>query len=84
MGLALLAQATREADGSFDVSSTPGVGTRITATFRYGHPDRKPFGDIPATLQALVTGNPDVGFVYEQTVGDEVTRLDTRTNQGRS
>ena len=72
MGLALLAQASKEAEGRFDVSSTPGTGTRITATFRYGHPDRKPFGDIPATLEVLVVGNPDVRFVYSYS-GTELT-----------
>ena len=79
MGMALLAQATREAEGEFEISSTPGIGTRIRATFRYGHPDRKPLGDMSATLEVLVAGNPDVGFVYEQREGDEVTKLDTRS-----
>lgn len=78
MGLALLAQATREADGEFEISSTPGVGTRIKATFRYSHPDRKPLGDIPVTLETLIAGNPGVDFLYEHRRGAQVTRLDTR------
>ncbi len=78
MGLALLAQATREAAGEFEISSTPGVGTRIKATFRYSHPDRKPLGDIPVTLETLIAGNPGVDFMYEHNKGKEVTRLDTR------
>ena len=78
LGLALLAQAAREAEGRFDVSSQPNGGTRVRADFRHGHPDRKPLGDIPATLHALVTANPDVDFVYEHTEGAQTTRLDTR------
>jgi len=78
LGLALLAQATREADGQFELSSRPGSGTAITATFRYSHPDRKPLGDIPATLAALVAGNPGVELIYEHAKGAEVTRFDTR------
>ena len=78
MGLALLAQAAREAEGSFEMSSTPGAGTRISATFRCSHPDRKPLGDISATLEALVTGNPGVDFLFEHRRGAEVTRFDTR------
>lgn len=78
MGLALLAQATREADGEFEISSTPGVGTRIKATFRYSHPDRKPLGDIPVTLETLIAGNPGIDLLYEHSKGKEVTRLDTR------
>ena len=78
MGLALLAQATREANGSFEVSSTPQTGTEIRATFQYNHPDRKPLGDISATLQTLVVGNRDVDFLYEHRTSGEVSRFDTR------
>lgn len=78
MGLALLAQAAREANGKFEIASTPETGTRITATFRYSHPDRKPLGDIPATLETLIAGNPRVDFIYEYRKGLEVIRLDTR------
>ena len=78
MGLALLAQATKEANGQFEISSTPEAGTRIKATFLYNHPDRKPLGDIPTTLQTLIAGHPGVDFLYEHRKGSEVMRLDTR------
>ncbi len=78
MGLALLAQATKEANGELEISSMPGGGTRIKATFRYSHPDRKPLGDIRVTLETLIAGNPNVDFIYEYRKGLEVTRLDTR------
>ena len=78
MGLALLAQATKEANGRFEISSTPGVGTRIKATFLYSHPDRKPLGDIPATLETLIAGNPGVDFIYEHKKGAKIVRFDTR------
>lgn len=78
LGLALLEQATREADGEFQVESEVGAGTRIRATFRNAHPDRKPFGDIPATLETLVVGNPGVEFLYEHRRGAETITFDTR------
>ena len=78
LGLALLAQAAREAEGDFHVSSLPGAGTTVRVTFRWGHPDRKPLGDIGATLQTLVVANPEVDFVYEHRRGAEVVRFDTR------
>ena len=78
MGLALLAQAAREASGKFEIASTPETGTRIKATFLYSHPDRKPLGDIPATLETLIAGNPKVDFIYEYRKGLEIIRLDTR------
>jgi K+-sensing histidine kinase KdpD len=78
LGLSLLAQAARQAGGEFHVSSAPEAGTTVRATFRWGHPDRKPLGDIPATLEALVAANPDVDFIYEHRRGAQVARLDTR------
>lgn len=78
MGLALLAQAAREAEGELEVSARPPRGTSIRATFRRSHPDRKPLGDIPATLEALVAGNPQVDFVFEHRKGAQVSRFDTR------
>ena len=78
LGLALLAQAAQEAAGKFLVSSVPGAGTTVRVTFRWGHPDRKPLGDISATLETLMVANPEVGFVYEHRRGAEVVRFDTR------
>lgn len=78
LGLALLEQATKEADGEFELESEAGVGTRIRATFRLAHPDRKSLGDIPATLETLVAGNPGVEFLYEHRRGTETITFDTR------
>jgi len=78
LGLALLAQAAKEAEGDFQVSSQPEAGTTITATFRWSHPDCKPLGDIAATLETLVTAYRGVDFVFEQREGAEISRFDTR------
>ncbi len=78
LGLAMLAQAAREAEGSCEVSSAPHVGTKIRAMFRYSHPDRKPLGDIPATLQTLVMTGGEVDIVYRHNRGAEAMEFDTR------
>ncbi len=78
LGLALLAQAAREAEGDFRVSSAPGRGTTVRATFRLSHPDRRPLGDIAATLQTLVVGHPEVDFVFNHRSAAENTHFDTR------
>lgn len=78
LGLALLAQAAREAGGSLDVSSSPDGGTTVRAVFKHSHPDRKPIGDMAATLQALVRGNPDVDFFFDHRKGPDVIHFDTR------
>lgn len=78
LGLPLLAQAAREAEGELAVSSELGAGTRIVATFRHSHPDRKPLGDIASTLGTLVGGHPSIDFRYEHRVGAQVDVFDTR------
>ncbi len=52
LGIPLLAQAARESDGSLELLSEVGTGTTIRARFRLSHPDRKPLGDMPATVHA--------------------------------
>jgi signal transduction histidine kinase len=78
LGLPLLAQATRESDGKIELNSGPGDGTTVKATFRFGHPDRKPVGDIHQTLQTLVAGHPGIDFLYEHNKNGSVYRFDTR------
>ncbi|MFC1691920.1 ATP-binding protein [Candidatus Latescibacterota bacterium] len=78
LGLSMLAQAAREADGEMEISSTPGQGTKVKAVFRSSHPDLKPIGEMAATVQALVVGNSEIDFVFEYRRGLEITRIDTR------
>lgn len=54
LGLSMLAQASQEADGSFDIRSKPGKGTDITAQFVYNHIDRKPLGNMAETIIACL------------------------------
>ncbi len=73
MGISLLDQSAREAEGNCTVESVPGEGTTVTATFRLGHIDRKPIGDLASTMITLITGNPDTDFLfYSNTDGKEV------------
>lgn len=78
LGLALLSQAAKEAGGDFLITSKPNAGTTIRATFRRDHPDRKPLGDIAATLEILVAANTGIDFVYEYKKDTEIARFDTR------
>lgn len=78
LGLSLLAQATRESDGTIELDSKPGKGTTIKASFRYSHLDRKPLGDIDETLRILVVGHPGIDFLYEHRKNDSIYRFDTR------
>lgn len=78
LGLALLAQATRESGGNIEINSAPDKGTTINATFCYGHPDRKPMGDIDETIRTIIVGNPGIELLYEHKKNNSVYRFDTR------
>lgn len=72
LGLSMLAQATKEADGRFDVQSQPGKGTKIAAEFVYDHIDRKPLGDMAETVAAFIAGNGEtVDLIYIHRKGDQ-------------
>jgi anti-sigma regulatory factor (Ser/Thr protein kinase) len=78
LGLPLLEEAARMAGGRVEVSSTPGKGTTVRATFRHGHIDRKPLGDMGMTIASLILGGPDVEIVYRHRRDGEEFHLDTR------
>ncbi len=78
LGLSLFEQAAMEADGALNIESTVGTGTKIVVTMRHGHIDRKPIGDMAATILTLIEGNPSVDFVYNHKKGANAYVLDTR------
>ena len=78
LGLSLLNQAAKDSEGTFDLSSEPGEGTTVNATFRLSHPDCKPMGDIGQTLQVLVMSHPEIDFLYEHKNDNSTYRFDTR------
>ncbi len=78
LGIPLLAQAAKEADGTLIVKSRLGEGTEIMSTFKNSHIDRKPLGDIGATLVTLILGSPDIDFFYESDIDGVKTEVDTR------
>lgn len=68
LGIPFLAQAAEECDGMFSIDSLPGEGTTIRSEFRLSHIDRKPLGDVGATMAVLIGGHPEIDFllVYER------------------
>ena len=79
LGLPLLAQAARDTGGDLELESAPGKGTTLRASFELSHPDRKPLGDLSATLGAILAGKPELDLRFEYTTdGETVARLDSR------
>ena len=79
LGLPLLAAAAKRCDGDLVLESEPGRGTRVTATFRHGHIDRAPIGDVPGTLLAFLLGAGCNGtrLRYRHRLGDAVFEFDS-------
>jgi len=78
LGLSLLAEAARSAQGHFDIDSKPGQGTKITATFQADHIDTKPLGDISLTMVTLIAGHPETNFRFIVKFGRSHFILDTK------
>ena len=78
LGIPFFRQAAEACEGSFKVESTAGQGATLTATFRLGHIDLMPMGDLGATLAALVGGSPETDFVLRYVADGHEYVLDTR------
>ena len=65
LGIPLFKAAAESCNGSFDIQSTSGLGTNVTAAFQESHIDRMPLGDLKSTLISLLIGYPDVHWVLE-------------------
>ncbi len=78
LGIPFLAQAAELAGGGIDVESTPGAGTRVSATFRWSNIDRPALGDMAGTVATLLAGHPDIDIVYEEWLDNRSFSFDTR------
>lgn len=78
MGLPLYRMAAEQTGGTLEITSTVGKGTDLEALFYTRHIDAPPLGDLPATLQTLVQGAPEIDFDYRHEKNGKVSSLDTR------
>ena len=78
MGLSLLSQSAREAEGDLSITSQEGQGTTVYTYFKHSHIDRRPLGNIVDTLIVLIAGNPDIDFFYEHKRNNNTYSMDTK------
>ncbi|MCB6610373.1 ATP-binding protein [[Clostridium] symbiosum] len=78
LGVPFFKYAAESTGGSFIISSVPGRGTDVTATFVLSHIDRMPLGDITSTIHTLIVYHPDTDFVYTYRYNEKSFTLDTR------
>ncbi len=77
LGIPLLEQAAQESGGNLSITSEPGKGTTVRATFQQSHIDRKPLGAMSQTLLTLIAGNPTIDFTYRHTRNNQTVHFDT-------
>lgn len=77
LGLSLLEQSVKEADGNLYIDSVPDKGTKIKAIFTYDHIDRKPLGNINETLETLFASHPEINFLFEYKSNENTYKLDS-------
>lgn len=78
LGVPFFKYAAESTGGSFSITSTPGVGTTVTAVFVMSHIDRMPLGDITSTIHTLVVYHPETDFLYRYCYNGTSFTLDTR------
>jgi hypothetical protein len=64
MGLSLFKYQANLAGGDLSIESGEGKGTTVNVTFRIGHVDRQPLGDIAGVMTILMSANPEISFLY--------------------
>lgn len=77
LGLPLLKQSAIDTDGHFEITSKPGIGTKVYADFRLTHLDRAPLGDMASTVTTLISAAPDIRYVYTHTTDTGTFIFDT-------
>lgn len=78
LGLPFLKMAAEMTGGTLHITSTVGVGTKVTATFGLRHIDLAPLGDMTGTITTLVQCRPDIDFVYTTKADNGEFICDTR------
>jgi hypothetical protein len=65
LGIPLFKAAAERCNGGLTVTSQPGHGATVEATFQHSHIDRAPLGDMTGTLMAVIlTGVADLHYVH--------------------
>lgn len=76
LGIPLLKEAAEACEGSLEITSALGKGTRVFVDFKRNHIDRMPLGDVATTFLNLMIAHPEIHFVFRYTIGKEEFLLD--------
>jgi len=76
LGIPLLKEAAELCNGDLTIQSQPGVGTILEVHFQHSHIDRMPLGNLTVTILSLVVANPQVHWIFEYQVDDQIFTFD--------
>jgi len=62
LGIPLLKEAAEACNGSLELWSEKGLGTRISIEFQRSHIDRMPLGNLADTYRSLVISSPEINW----------------------
>lgn len=77
LGIPLLKMSAEQTGGNFKITSAPGKGTCIKASFCTNHIDMLPFGDTASSVYLLIVGNPDIDFIFSYQSDNGCFNIDT-------
>ena len=70
MGLPFLKQSAENCGGKFEISSAPGKGTLVSASFALDNIDTPPTGDMAGAFVTLMLDAPGVRWVFRYNAQD--------------
>ncbi len=77
MGISLFEAAAIQCGGGLRIESKLGKGTRVEALFELNSIDRAPIGDMAGTMTTLISGSPEIDFVYSHRINGKEFTLKT-------
>lgn len=77
MGISLFEAAAVQSGGRLDITSEVNVGTSIKAQFELDNIDRAPIGNMAETMISIISGAPEIEYIYKHKKDDKVFLLDT-------
>lgn len=64
LGIPLLKEQAKTCNGKMQITSTPGIGTKVEAAFQHSHIDRLPLGNLATTFLTLTIAHPDIHWIF--------------------
>ncbi len=77
LGIPLLEAAAVQCGGGMEIESVEGEGTTVRVWFEYFHIDRAPLGNMAETVVTIVSGAPEITFVYRHAYQGKSFLFDT-------